>query len=56
MTQATADRELRFEVENFLFEEAELLDSWRLDEWVELFTENAVSQVPALDDPNRNPV
>jgi p-cumate 2,3-dioxygenase subunit beta len=55
MSQASADRELRADVERFLFDEAELLDSWRLDEWVELFTEDAVNQVPALDDPNRDP-
>jgi p-cumate 2,3-dioxygenase subunit beta len=54
MTQASADRELRAEVENFLFEEAELLDNWRLNEWVELFTEDAISHIPALDDPNRD--
>ncbi len=49
---ASADRELRAEVENFLYEEAELLDEWRLDEWVELFTEDGINQVPALDDPD----
>jgi len=54
MTQRSADRELRGEVEHFLFEEAELLDSWQLNEWVELFTEDAISHVPALDDPNRD--
>src|SRR5216684_6464001 len=54
MTPASADRELRAEVEHFLFEEAELLDSWQLNEWVELFTEDAISHVPALDDPNRD--
>lgn len=54
-TQASTDRELRAEIENFLFEEAELLDSWRLNEWADLFTEDAVSQVPALDDPSRDP-
>jgi p-cumate 2,3-dioxygenase beta subunit len=55
MSRTSADRELRADVERFLFDEAELLDSWRLDEWVELFTEDAVHQVPALDDPNRDP-
>jgi p-cumate 2,3-dioxygenase subunit beta len=55
MSQASADRELRADVERFLFDEAELLDSWRLDEWVELFTEDAVNHVPALDDPSRDP-
>src|SRR5258708_31083380 len=55
MTPGSADRELRAEVEHFLFEEAELLDSWQLNEWVELFTEDAISHVPALDDPDRDP-
>ena len=55
MLQASVDRELRAEVEHFLYEEAELLDSWRLNEWVDLFTEDAVNHVPALDDPNRDP-
>jgi p-cumate 2,3-dioxygenase subunit beta len=55
MMPASAGRELRAEVENFLYEEAELLDEWRLDEWVELFTEDGINQVPALDDPNRDP-
>jgi len=47
--------QLLMDVQNFLFEEAELLDSWRLDQWAELFTEDAISHVPALDDPNRDP-
>src|SRR6516165_10633711 len=55
MMDRSADRELRAEVESFLFEEAELLDSWRLNEWAELFTEDAINHVPALDDPNRDP-
>jgi p-cumate 2,3-dioxygenase beta subunit len=46
---------LRAAVESFLYEEAELLDSWKLDEWVGLFTDDAISQVPALDDPTRDP-
>jgi len=55
MPSASVMSELRAEVETFLYEEAELLDSWRLNEWVELFTEDAISHVPALDDPNRDP-
>src|SRR6516165_8974321 len=55
MTRSSLDAELRLEVEHFLYEEAELLDNWRLDEWVELFAEDAISHVPALDDPNRDP-
>ena len=46
---------LRGEVEAFLYEEAELLDSWRLDAWAALFTEDAIYRVPALDDPSRDP-
>jgi 3-phenylpropionate/cinnamic acid dioxygenase small subunit len=35
------DASVHREVENFLFDEAELLDTWRLDEWLALFTELA---------------
>lgn len=57
MTLAAAEvAALRAEVEAFLYEEAELLDSWRLDKWAALFTEDAISRVPALDDPARDPV
>ena len=31
-----ASRETTYEVEQFLYEEAELLDQWRLHEWLEL--------------------
>jgi p-cumate 2,3-dioxygenase beta subunit len=40
---------LRSTVENFLFAEAELLDEWRLGEWLALYAEDAVYQVPATD-------
>jgi p-cumate 2,3-dioxygenase beta subunit len=42
---------LRIEVEDFLFREAELLDEWRLPEWLALFTEDAIYHVPATDLP-----
>lgn len=42
----------RWEVEDFLYREALLLDEWRLDEWAELFTEDAHYIVPANDLPN----
>jgi p-cumate 2,3-dioxygenase beta subunit len=32
--------DLRLEVEEFLFDEADLLDDWRLMEWADLFTED----------------
>ena len=42
---------LHREVESFLFEEAALLDEWRLDDWLTLFTEDAKYLVPATDTP-----
>lgn len=41
----------RADVEDFLFKEAELLDEWRLPEWLELFTDDAVYYVPVTDLP-----
>ena len=41
----------REQVEDFLFHEADLLDRWRLPEWLELFTEDAEYQVPCMDLP-----
>jgi p-cumate 2,3-dioxygenase beta subunit len=45
----------RSDVEDLLYEEAALLDAWRLDEWLELFTEDASLQVPATDTPHADP-
>lgn len=45
----------RAEVEDFLYREAELLDDWRLDEWLELYTDDARYVVPATDDPEGDP-
>ncbi len=42
----------RAEVEEFLFHEAALLDEWRLDEWLDLLTEDATYRVPPNDAPN----
>lgn len=39
----------RDEVEDFMFLEAELLDEWRLKEWLDLFTADACYYVPATD-------
>jgi p-cumate 2,3-dioxygenase beta subunit len=41
----------RPEIEDFLFHEAALLDEWRLDEWLELLTEDATYEVPPNDTP-----
>ena len=52
----TADKPtLREQVEDFLFREAELLDDWRLDDWVGLFTEDARYVVPTTDLPEGDP-
>ena len=43
------------EVEQFLYEDAALLDGWRYDEWVKLFTDDATYEVPAIDRPTGDP-
>ena len=47
---------LRERVEAFLYEEAALLDDWRLDDWVGLFTEDARYVVPTTDLPEGDPM
>ena len=41
--------------EDFLFREAALLDDWRLDDWANLFTEDARYVVPTTDLPEGHP-
>lgn len=41
----------RAEVEDLLYHEAELLDTWKLHEWLALFTEDASYYVPSADLP-----
>ncbi|MCY4624451.1 MAG: aromatic-ring-hydroxylating dioxygenase subunit beta [Chloroflexi bacterium] len=53
--QISQPRSLREEVEDFLYEEAALLDEWRLDEWAALFTEDARYVVPTTDLPEGDP-
>lgn len=48
------DAQLR-SIERFLFAEAELLDQWRLHEWLELFTPDARYLVPTTDKPDGDP-
>jgi len=45
----------RAQVEDFLYHEAALLDAWRLDEWLELLTEDATYRVPSNDRPASDP-
>ncbi len=46
---------LRPAVEDFLYQEAALLDEWRLDEWLALFAEDARYVVPTTDLPDGDP-
>lgn len=46
---------LHREVEAFLFDEAALLDEWRLDDWLALFTDDAHYLVPSTDTPDGDP-
>jgi p-cumate 2,3-dioxygenase beta subunit len=45
----------RQEVEDFLYEEAALLDAWKLDEWLALLTDDAYYRVPSNDRPESDP-
>ena len=47
MSTSAALSVTRAELEDFLFNEAALLDEWRLDEWLGLFDEGARYLVPA---------
>jgi p-cumate 2,3-dioxygenase subunit beta len=46
--QVTVDPTLR-EIERFLYDEAALLDAWRLQDWVRLLSEDCRYLVPATD-------
>jgi p-cumate 2,3-dioxygenase subunit beta len=42
----------RAEVEDFLYAEADLLDNWKLDDWLALLTDDATYYVPPNDRPD----
>jgi p-cumate 2,3-dioxygenase beta subunit len=46
MTSASVTRQ---DVEELLYNEAALLDEWRLDEWFELLSEGATFEIPTTD-------
>lgn len=48
-------RETRAALEDFLYDEAELLDQWRLIEWLDLFAPDAHYLVPPTDKPDADP-
>ena len=41
----------RSEVEDLFYQEAALLDEWRLEDWLELLTDDAIYQIPPTDVP-----
>jgi dibenzofuran dioxygenase subunit beta len=50
---AAAQRELQYEVEQFLYHEAWLLDQRRFHEWLDLFTEDAHYYMPVRETTQR---
>lgn len=44
-----SERITRADVEDFLFDEAELLSAWRWDDWLELFEPGARYEIPTFD-------
>jgi p-cumate 2,3-dioxygenase subunit beta len=42
-------------IETFLYEEAALLDEWRLQEWLQLLAEDVTYEVPSTDAPDGDP-
>ena len=47
-----ADTVSRAEVEDFLYAEADLLDNWKLEDWLALLTDDAAYYVPPNDKPD----
>jgi p-cumate 2,3-dioxygenase subunit beta len=52
MNEILASTVSRAEVEDLFYHEADLLDSWKLDEWLQLLTDDATYYVPPNDKPN----
>lgn len=55
VSQARPDADLVRAVEDFLYVEADLLDEWRLHEWLALFAEDGRYLVPSTDKPDGDP-
>ena len=55
MSKAKTIQVTRQQVEDFIYHEAALLDAWRLDDWLELLTADAVYCVPSNDRPYADP-
>src|ERR1051326_5828820 len=52
MNEALTTTVSRAEIEDLFYHEADLLDSWRLDEWLTLLTDDATYYVPPNDKPD----
>ena len=52
MNTPVASAVSRAEVEDLLYHEAELLDSWKLDDWLKLLTDDATYYIPPNDKPD----
>jgi len=52
VNKPVTDAVSRAEVEDLLYHEAALLDSWKLDDWLKLLTEDAGYYVPPNDKPD----
>jgi p-cumate 2,3-dioxygenase beta subunit len=50
-----AARISRSDLEDYLYAEAALLDTWALDEWLQLFDDDAKYEVPCNDAPDGDP-
>lgn len=51
-----ADRlQLQYELEQYLYAEADLLDAWRLQDWLALFRDDCRYVVPSTDSPGGDP-
>jgi p-cumate 2,3-dioxygenase beta subunit len=52
---STANDITAADLETFLYDEADLLDSWRLEDWLELFLPDGTYEVPTTDAPDGSP-
>jgi p-cumate 2,3-dioxygenase beta subunit len=52
MNEVVSSTVSRAEVEDLFYQEADLLDNWRLDEWMGLLTDDAAYFVPPNDKPD----
>ncbi len=52
MNTPLADAVSRAEIEDLFYHEAELLDGWKLDDWLALMTDDAAYYVPPNDKPD----